>query len=231
MKKIVLLISACIFFSSCAVSPSYEVETDYDVTAEYIENEDKVRYTLNGYDGILELYYERPYYSDGDAGLKAVNAYFDGLSEEFFEGENVKRAVEYAELYSDCEDKAEFVYKSDSCVLYETEQIVSVTISYEWCMGGVMDYGSDSYTFDKSSGKLLTLADITGLDESELKKIILDTVGKVLPEGDVSYVDGYSVNDFEFALEEGKIYINFDKYEASYGAAGAFHIETPLTEG
>ena len=38
----------------------------------------------------------------------------------------------------------------------------------------------------------------------------------------------YTLDDFEFAVYEDGIIINFDKYEAAHGAYGGFDIELPV---
>lgn len=114
-------------------------------------------------------------------------------------------------------------------MLTENERLISVTTIYNWYMGGVADYGTDSWTFDAETGKLLTLYDITDMNDEELISAIFIALENELPDGDTSAVREYGVNDFEFSVENGERYINLDKYEASYGAAGAFHIRIPIS--
>ena len=231
MKRVlaVVLIISVLLLSACAGGKvGVELETDYDLTTEIIEEENKARYTLNGYDGVLTLYYERPYFTQKGEGLSEINRYFNEAAKLFFESENVSSAVEFANGSIEADYEAGYIYTNTSDITFENERLISVTIAYEWYMGGVLDYGTISYVFDKTTGKILKLGDITGLTDEELKAAILECVAEELPEGDISYIENYTANQFEFAVEEDGIYINFDKYEASYGAAGAFHIKTPF---
>lgn len=225
----IICILGMLLFSACAGGTvNLELDTDYDITAEVNEEEYKVRYTLNGYDGVLELYYERPYFAQKGAGFEEMNRYFDELTKEFFKSESFASAIEYADMSVEAGYEAGYAYTNTSNVTCKTERLISVTLSYSWYMGGVNDYGTASYVFDTATGKILKLTDITNLSEDELKTVILAAAMQELPDGDISYIENYTANQFEFCVEGEDIYINFDKYEASYGAAGAFHIKTPL---
>lgn len=136
--------------------------------------------------------------------------------------------MEYADESKEAGYEAGYTYKNGCDVTCKSDKLISITLSYEWYMGGVLDYGTSSYVFDTATGEILKLSDITGLGDDELKRIILNTAADYLPDGDISYIEDYTANQFEFCVEDDVIYINFDKYEASYGAAGAFHIPTSL---
>lgn len=231
MKRVLaaVLTASVLLLSACAGGGAgVELETDYDLTTEIIEEENKARYTLNGYDGVLELYYERPYFAQKGAGFEEMNRYFDELTKEFFKSESFASAIEYADMSVEAGYEAGYTYTNTANVTCKTERLISVTISYSCYMGGVNDYGTASYVFDTATGKILKLTDITNLSEDELKTVILAAAMQELPDGDISYIENYTANQFEFCVEGEDIYINFDKYEASYGAAGAFHIKTPL---
>lgn len=231
MKKLSVLILALslLLCSACSLGKSgIELETDYHISTEVNEEEYTVRYTLDGYDGVLEFYYERPYFVQRGAGFDEINRYFEELTKEFFKSENVSSAVEYADESKEAGYEAGYTYKNGCDVTCKSDKLISVTLSYEWYMGGVLDYGTSSYVFDTATGEILKLSDITGLGDDELKRIILNTAADYLPDGDISYIEDYTANQFEFCVEDDVIYINFDKYEASYGAAGAFHIPTSL---
>ena len=102
-------------------------------------------------------------------------------------------------------------------------------------MGGVLDTGSDSYTFRTDTGELVRLTDLVDESEEELLEIIFAVLEARRIENEyetfafeLDYLQDYTLDDFEFAVYEDSIVINFDKYEAAYGAYGDFDIKLPV---
>lgn len=253
MKKIICILSllAVIFASGCGTTDNSENQNNagdsaqaedaekiqepaedawlsdagFDISVTADEGLKIKRYTLNEYTDVLELYYEIPVFGKEVKAYREINAFFENTADEFFKSENVTDAIGYAKENSGGD---KYQYTRNTAVVTENDKIVSVTTGYNWFMGGVVDYGSDSWTFDAETGALLSLSDVTAMSDEELRPIIFAELEKELPEGDTSLVDGYSVNDFEFLVKDSKIYIHLDKYEASYGAAGEFEICLPV---
>ena len=202
-----------------------EFNSEFDITISFDKGRGVRRYTLNEYTDVLELYYEIPVFGSEAGGKDAINTYFEGLAEDFFKSENVLSAIGYAKEFSGTE---KYCFTESTKVMTKNDKLISVTTSYDWYMGGVADYGSDSWTFDAETGKLLKLSDIAETNAEELISVIFIMLENELPNGDTSLVQGYGADDFEFSVENGEIYINLDKYEASDGASGAFHILIPV---
>lgn len=198
---------------------------EYDISVSVDKTSRIKRYTLNAYTDVMELYYEIPVFGKEVAAYREINAFFENTADEFFKSENVTDAIESAKEHFG-EDK--YRYARNAEIVTENEKLVSVTTDYDWFMGGVADYGSDSWTFDAENGALLSLSDVTKMSDDELRPIIFSALENELPDGDTSLLDSYSVNDFEFSVRDGKSYIKLDKYEASYGAAGEFEIALPV---
>ena len=112
----------------------------------------------------------------------------------------------------------------------QTEQLVSVSIAYEWYAGGVVDYGSDSYTFRADTGALLKLTDVVDGSEEDLRAMI-EAALQVQDEGagivNTDLAQTRPLDEFEFYVEDGRVVLPFDKYEAAFGAYGGFAVELP----
>ena len=110
---------------------------------------------------------------------------------------------------------------------YNANGVISIMISYEWYQGGVLDYGSDCYTFDLTTGEQLKLTDVcSGSNRTLTKKIKNRLVKKYSKDAfSADGLDSISAHKCDFYLNKGgKAVVVFDKYEISHGAAGAFSI-------
>lgn len=203
----------------CSISVSYDPDTG--IRCATLETELDV-----------SIYFEIPVFSQEGAGFSQINAFFQELSRSFFspENETLASALEYASR-PDAPYKP-YYYRCNTVTGCQTEHLVSVSIGYDWYMGGVVDYGSDSYTFRTDTGELLRLTDLLEGSEEELKAQILDAV-KEQDAGtgtiDLESLQEYALDDFEFYVDSnGSVWILFDKYEAADGAYGGFAVELPL---
>jgi len=178
----------------------------------------------------LSSFFEVPLLEGEGPGIQAVNEFFQALNQDFFSpaNETLSRAWEYA-AYPDAPPGL-YSYERRALTHCRTEKLVSVSIDYEWYMGGVVDYGSDSYTFRADTGAQLRLADLTAEGERELRAMILSAVQE--QDGgtgaiDLDRLEQYGLDDFEFYVEDGSVFISFDKYEAADGAYGGFTLKIP----
>ena len=114
-----------------------------------------------------------------------------------------------------------------SKVTYNENGVISIMVSYEWYQGGVADYGCDCYTFDLTTGDQLKLTDVCNGSNCTLTKKIKNRLLKkyskdAFSEGGLKSI---SADKCDFYLKKnGKAVVVFDKYEISYGAAGAFDV-------
>lgn len=177
----------------------------------------------------LSVYFEVPVFEEDGPGPRAINEFFQALSQDFFSpaNETLTQAWMYAAYPWGFEG---YLYERPARVHTRTGKLVSVSIGYEWFMGGVADYGSDSYTFRAGTGQRLRLADLAAEGERELKAMIL-SAARELDGGtgaiDLDRLERYDLDDFEFYVEDGSVFISFDKYEAADGAYGGFTLKIP----
>ena len=92
-------------------------------------------------------------------------------------------------------------------------------------MGGVNDYGSKNYTFDRSTGDPIQLKDFYKKSDDEIKKMVIDAVKSDVDDPTLIEWDLLNKkNEFSFYLKDGIPHVTFAKYEIAVGAAGAFDI-------
>lgn len=114
-----------------------------------------------------------------------------------------------------------------SKVTYNENGVISIMVSYEWYQGGVADYGCDCYTFDLTTGDQLKLTDVCNGSNCTLTKKIKNRLLKKYSKDTFSEggLESISADKCDFYLKKnGKAVVVFDKYEISYGAAGAFDV-------
>lgn len=189
-------------------------ELDYQTeTTGYTIN----RIKLDSKELALNVYYEIPEFHTRGDGYQKINAYFQALADAFYSPENTSldRIWETAHYMSG------LYYKWTAQVTFLNDQMVSVTLSYQWMAGGVLDQGSNGYTFRTDTGELLTLSEVTGKPNDELKEAILDALTLEYADTEPSYLEDimshaqeYTVDDFDFAVDDrGYIQIYLDRYE------------------
>lgn len=206
-------------------------DSSYDTSVTFDQATNIQRTTLDSKGYPLSVYFEIPVFDETKDEYKKINEFFQKLSDDFFskKNESLNSVWETATTVPLENDK--FRFENNAIVTEQTEQYVSVSIMYEWWMGGVSDYGSNSYVFRTDTGEQLQLKDFFDCTEDEIKEMILSALEeKDAGEGaiDLENVKKYNLKDFEFQIRDGKVYIIFDKYEAAYGAYGGFEIELPV---
>lgn len=219
-----------------ALSPAPTGETDLPELLyrrmSVLDEETGIRRTTLDPQGLnLNAFFEIPVFPEDTEGYSRINAYFEVLEESFFSPENDNLLWAWESASEKAEGSGSYLYENYARVLTHTEELLCVSITYEWFMGGVYDYGGDSYTFRTDTGELLKLTDLVEGTEDGLRELILEAVRESEREEGAIYfekLEEYGLDQFEFYLYEGRIIISFDKYEASYGAYGGFSVELPV---
>lgn len=164
----------------------------------------------------LNVYYEIPVFEDGRAGYQKINAFFADLAEQFFSSENENLQL----IWDGAREMDDLYWKWTAQVTFWNDKLVSVTLSESWMAGGVNDRGNTGYTFRTDTGELLTLSQVTGKPDSELKETILRDLKDALqrhssaPEESLAAAEEYAVDDFDFGLtSDGYVQLYFDRYE------------------
>ena len=220
MKQIILLLLTTLFaVSGSAGAPLPDTTAtplSYQTTTQLDPKTHIQRTTLDPQGYELEVYFEVPIFEESTQGGKSINAFFYELNEAFFtpDNENLKRIWEGITLHE--VNATPYFYRWNAHVNTQTEQLVSVSIAYEWYAGGVVDYGSDSYTFRADTGEELGLLDVVEATDAQVREAIYTYVSQL--EAAEEYVDfetlrGRRVEEFRFFVREGQAVVTFDMYE------------------
>lgn len=234
MKELLLLLLTALLvptgFSGEAVRQTDPSVLRYQTVTELDPETNLQRTTLDsqGYD--LEVYFEVPVFPEDTVGGQEINDFFQDLNDAFFTPENENLQSIWSCITNPNNNHIPYYYNRKAVVNTQTEDLVSVTIAYDWYAGGVMDYGSDSYTFRAGTGELLRLTDLVDGTEEEIRAMIEAALkeqdaGENVINTELAWTR--DLNEFEFYVEDGHIYLPFDKYEAAFGAYGGFAIELP----
>lgn len=185
------------------------------------------------------VYFEIPVFADATGGYAVINDFFQQKQEEFFSPENETLAglPEIAAQMQETLPGDTCFYASTAAVHDSTEQVFSVSLNSSMYFGGVATGESACYTFDPQTGEQLSLADLVSVGSvEELKELIVQALMEQYPgmesRGDILdnvYNLDYTLDDFNFYVQDNLVWIDFDKYEIAEGAAGAFSISLPLT--
>ena len=186
----------------------------------------------------VDMYFEIPVFEGDSAAVEKINADLAAVRKAYVENEapGVLDMVRES-MSSEYGPTKEAPYSNARSAAVETctEQLVSVTIGYDWYMGGVLDYGVDTYNYNAVTGERIFLTDLLDGTESEIKESIVAALLEQYPEVEdagvmetpMDAIRAKDINEFHFYVKDGAVQIAFNKYEITYGAAGAFLVTLP----
>lgn len=187
-----------------------------------------IRHTaLNPQGRPLRVFLETPVFQEEGKGYQKINAFFEQMERDFFSLDNKDLISLWEEPeWAGFEQRVEYSAK----VLLQTEKLVCVQMSAYWCTGRAFDW-TDSYTFDVETGERLMLSDLVEEPEDEALSILW-TAMDAAEETEPMYWDDIkerTLDDFDFFLDNEKIYIAFDVGEATMNATGSWNLYLPVT--
>lgn len=192
------------------------------------------RTTLDAQGQNLEVYFEIPVLEGRESGYDNINSFFSDLNASFWSSDNENLAL-IREMVMEYPPSNTYYYRNDALLYDWTNRYISASISYNWYMGGVVDYGSTNYNFSTDTGERLFLNDMIDGSEDEIREMIADAmiqtyadIENAIPEA-IDAIRDYDIKDFDFYISEGSIHVCFDKYEIAYGAAGEFEAILPVS--
>lgn len=191
-----------------------------------------LRMTLDsrGYD--IEIYYEIPVFDDEDAGYQKINGFFRRLLDQFTDPENETLAMVW-ETVSEYPPEADMYYHNVSAQINEqTDKYVSISQTFSSYLGGVMESETTYYNFRTDTGEELLLTDLLDGTEEEIKEMVIDALEMEIQDAaDIEgTIRGYAVEDFNFYILDGQVYLCFAPYEIygmMYGPQVPFEIGLP----
>ena len=129
---------------------------------------------------------------------------------------------------------------AQSYVIYNQNGLLCVKVVTDEYMGGNTNH-VDSYSmfFSLNTGEIATLVELTGIDAETLLPMLRDIAitklrehyGSMLLDSAERTVSNMSLDDFDYYVLEGEIWLNFDKYSVTPGVCGAANIPTGLYVG
>ena len=222
---LLIALSACGLNAENEFSPA---EDAADVTIQHFE--------LDAGNENVEFFYEIPHMEGLTPVAKHFNDFFNELYEDFMETEpeKVRELLDASVPGRPSEDDP---YRC--CWRAEVQDVsdrwISITLAYDWYMGGVWDYGIDGYTFDRRTGERLFLDDVLSGTEKMIQAAIADGLKEQYPEI-AELADGQGntplmvaatipVQEIDFYVAKGgKVMVVFDKYEIAPGVAGVISV-------
>lgn len=186
----------------------------------------------------VSMYFDIPVFEGDSEAARKINAELAAVRQTYIDTEaagvleSVRDSMD--DEYGPTEERP---YYNEHAANVPTcdESLVSVTIGYNWFMGGVADYGVDTYNYNAKTGERLYLNDLTDGTEEEIKEAIVAALLEQYPgveeagvmDTPMDAIRGKDLREFHFYVEDGAIHVAFNKYEITYGAAGAFDVVLP----
>lgn len=187
----------------------------------------------------VSMYYELPVFSGGvAAATEKIDRALAVERQEYLEG----RAKDELQMVIDSlhgpyapTAEAPYVNEHDAAVTTCTEDLVSVTLGYNWWMGGVADYGVVGRSFNAKTGEQLFLTDLLEGTDDEIRESIVNALLEQYPgvedagvmETPMDAIRAMDIRAFNFYVQNGAVHVAFNKYAITYGAAGAFDVVLP----
>ena len=185
----------------------------------------------------IELYFDYPVFDGDSPAARRINDDFAAARENF--AETAETALDMVRESMGSEygptEESPYLYTCAATVSTCTEELVSVAVNYEWFMGGVMDYGANTYNYNAGTGERIDLTDLLDGTEDEIKESIIAALLEQYPgveeagvmETPMDTIRGMELSAIDFCVVDGAVEVIFDKYEIAYGAAGMFNVTLP----
>ena len=172
----------------------------------------------------VKTYYMRLELSGKDAASKKINKALKKIAKSYDPANIISIANAMSEEYEAPKDtvyadRTLYDY-TDSQIVYNDGQYLSVTVSRYWMAGGVGNTYNNGYTFDLKTGKRASITKITGMSLDDIKTRLISNIAA---DGDgESYtadtINNMKASDFRFYLKDGnQCVVTFEPYEVSFG--------------
>ena len=252
MKKFLLSITALFLtLSLCACyktnttstndnSSFYNKNSDIQVTEKSQKDEkiESVEYQISRQDNsyrnesgeiLIENYYDQVILKGDSESISLINsAISNDMHENFLKPEDMQNYAQHA--------TPEFAYKSNYTaeVTHKANGYISIKMYTEWYMGGVHNSIWYGMTFNLNTGSHATLTELTGIDsktlESQLKEktwnyLTTERKDELFAEAYDTLQD-YTLDKFNFSVENGEIILLFPVYTFAPGVSGSMTVPT-----
>lgn len=204
-----------------------------------LQKEDRSIKDENG-NVVIEYYYDKAVLegAENNPQFSNINQMLQEDCDSFF-SENGDMKEEY-EVVPD-ERKQELVEYPFQCITtgeisFNQNGILSVKLMEEWYMGGVYNVNYHGENFDLETGERLELTDCFSMSEEETLEYLRNQTKAYIDshpdDGWISDVEetvnSYTLDQFEFYIEEGTVNLCYPTYELGPGAMGPVVIPCPM---
>ena len=245
MKKFLALLMALMMvlsLTACGGSEKEEKEKPTYTYPEYdpeaatytVENINHSTLDLDAQLPVIKTYYDKVVLQGDSEEIKAINTLIDADYEKYFYDNGVAQFEENFSthpLYGDTEHPFLFTYSA--AVTHNKYNTFSIRMIVDSYFGGVATINSYGMTFDTSTGKALTLSELTDIEDEELRQSFVDITWNQI-QYDALYDDAREVleslqlSDYIFYVEEGEIVLTYPCYTFAPGVNGAATIHTGI---
>lgn len=202
-------------------------------TATYtIQREDR-SYKNDRGEVLIQHWYDLVVLQGESDGIRAINQSLNDEMAGFFMSE--KELAESAEFPYLTPETA-FLSTCEAEVTHNANGVFCIKFSTDWMMGGVYTGNYYGKTFQLKNGLPATLTELTGQDADSLEKRLKEIVWNYLTTEWKDKIDEYANNTleeytlekFNFSIENGKIVLLFPTYTFSCGAVGPTIVPTDI---
>lgn len=185
------------------------------------------RTTMDTNGAPYEVYFEVPMFQQEGTGWQTINAFFQAKQDEFFAGDfEEERAMSLeGNPYNET-----FYNLWSASITGQTDKLVSVCLFNDYHMGGPHPWSTaEYYTFRTDTGEIVALSEILNASPDEIEAFLLSELtlqnDAVDGEIDMNTFQAYDADDYSFAIRDGRVFVEFDRYE---GVSYAFGYIEPI---
>ena len=129
------------------------------------------------------------------------------------------------------------IYTMETQVCHNGEGILSLLYTSNYYMGGNHSIKDrEAVTYSLRTGEAVDLTQLTDMDDATLLKELQtrsytgleEEAGPMLITDAKGVLERYTLDDFDFIIDEGEIVLLFRTYEFTAGAAGPQYLKTGL---
>lgn len=125
-----------------------------------------------------------------------------------------------------CANQETYQYTIETALSYQGNDIISFLQTSTWYMGGVAHKDYNGYVISLSTGEFMPLPQLVNADEEtlldDLQAITLCLARKSQTQQDIQKnVSTWGLEEYEYYVRDGKVYLIFDTYKLGPGADGS----------
>lgn len=163
----------------------------------------------------LTVFYEIPVFNEQGEVYDQLNAFFRKMEEDFWSSKNRTLAQVKQAVIKDCPDEENlYFYRNTARIDDWTDKFVSIHTGHGLYMGEAEDYRYAGYNFRLDTGERLYLNDMIDGSDTEIRKLIMDTLRQNDPELESTRPDVFqmirniNIEDICFYVTDGVITVS-----------------------